>query len=205
MEARDFAKAARYMGGPLTEATHALLKKAFPLAQRAAAPRHSVKKVTFSDALDGVWANDLLLPGNAIKAHLQGLKEGYLIAATLGTAMDEAIRRESLQSVAMGMAISACASVIIEHVMDTVCLSLAGDAFLTPRFSPGYQDLPLAVQDGFLRAVSAGRIGLFVTGSLMLVPEKSVTAVVGMTNEPSNACVSACAKCANASCAFREE
>ena len=49
------------------------------------------------------------------------------------------------------------------------------------RFSPGYGDLPLAVQPRFIEALDAQKLlGLSVNSSLLLVPAKSVTAVVGL-------------------------
>ena len=57
------------------------------------------------------------------------------------------------------------------------------------RFSPGFGDLPLAVQPAFLAALDAPRrIGLAATAGNLLVPTKSVTAVVGLfEGEPSSA------------------
>ena len=51
----------------------------------------------------------------------------------------------------------------------------------TWRFSPGYGDRPLSMQDDLLAAVEAGkRIGLATTQGHMLTPMKSVTAIIGL-------------------------
>ena len=51
----------------------------------------------------------------------------------------------------------------------------------TRRYSPGYGDLPLSVQPALLDALDAGRrLGVTLTESLLMVPMKSVTAVVGI-------------------------
>ena len=77
------------------------------------------------------------------------------------------------------------------------------------RFSPGFGDLPLAVQPAFLAALDAPRrIGLTATAGNLLVPTKSVTAVVGLfEGEPSNASArSTCASCALAGrCALKDQ
>ena len=50
-----------------------------------------------------------------------------------------------------------------------------------PRFSPGYGDFSLEHQRDFMRILDLeNSLGLTLTGSLLLVPEKSVTAVIGL-------------------------
>ena len=51
-----------------------------------------------------------------------------------------------------------------------------------PRFSPGYGDVDLAVQKDFFRLLPCTRIGLTLMDTLIMSPEKSVTAFVGITN-----------------------
>jgi cobalamin-dependent methionine synthase I len=52
---------------------------------------------------------------------------------------------------------------------------------LRPRFSPGYGDLSLSVQSDLLNVLDARRnIGLTLSDSLMMIPQKSVTAIVGL-------------------------
>ena len=52
---------------------------------------------------------------------------------------------------------------------------------LRPRYSPGYGDLPLAFQQDLFRALDCERrLGLTLTDSLLMVPSKSVTAIIGM-------------------------
>ena len=51
------------------------------------------------------------------------------------------------------------------------------------RFSPGYGDLPLEVSDKLLDALNAKKeIGINMTKSFMLVPVKSVTAIIGISD-----------------------
>ena len=49
------------------------------------------------------------------------------------------------------------------------------------RFSPGYGDCPLSAQRSIVNALNATRlIGLTVTPTSLLMPTKSVTAVIGL-------------------------
>ena len=49
-----------------------------------------------------------------------------------------------------------------------------------PRYSPGYGDVPLEVQKDFFRLLPCTRIGLTLMDTLIMAPEKSVTAFVGI-------------------------
>ncbi|HQE70821.1 MAG TPA: hypothetical protein PK071_06860, partial [Atopobiaceae bacterium] len=52
-------------------------------------------------------------------------------------------------------------------------------------FSPGYGDLPLAVQPVLLSSVDAQRrLGISLTDTLLMVPTKSITAVTGIFKTP---------------------
>ena len=54
--------------------------------------------------------------------------------------------------------------------------------YVRPRFSPGYGDFSLEVQSAFLEMTDATKlIGITLTDGGIMVPEKSVTAVIGLT------------------------
>lgn len=114
--------------------------------------------------------------------YISGCNWLILFAATLGTAAATHYRAVSAVSVADALIFDACASAFIEHRCDAACAELAKRHHgLTGRFSPGYGDFSLSFQPVLLNLLQAGkRIGLTVTDSYMLIPEKSVTAVIGI-------------------------
>jgi len=58
---------------------------------------------------------------------------------------------------------------------------LASGEGLVSRFSPGYGDLPLDYQRTLLSVLDTSRkIGVSLTDSLLMVPSKSVSAIVGV-------------------------
>ena len=76
--------------------------------------------------------------------------------------------------------------------------------YLRPRFSPGYGDFPLSVQKGILDGLEAGkRIGITLTEGFLMMPSKSVTAVIGVSKTPSSCTVEGCEACEKKNCAFR--
>jgi len=77
--------------------------------------------------------------------------------------------------------------------------------YLTDRFSPGYGDLPLEVQPALLEAAQAHRIGVTAAPSLMMIPQKSVSALIGLSDRPQMARIRGCAFCRmNQTCTLRK-
>ena len=78
---------------------------------------------------------------------------------------------------------------LVEWGADRACEEIADYAVKLglkagDRFSPGYADLPLDVQAGFLEVLQAPkRLGLTASVSSLLVPTKSVTCIVGLYPE----------------------
>ena len=70
----------------------------------------------------------------------------------------------------------------IEALCDAFCKDLSMEyGALTPRFSPGYGDLPLDIQRSVFRFLEPEiKIGLTLSESLIMCPSKSVTAFVGI-------------------------
>ncbi len=112
---------------------------------------------------------------------LAGCNIAYVFAATAGQKVDRSIKRFGLSSEAESMIFSCIASSGVECWCDYVNEELAKKHKLRPRFSPGYGDVPLSVQPDILSFLDATRkIGISLTGSLMMVPVKSVTAIIGI-------------------------
>ena len=87
--------------------------------------------------------------------------------------------------------LDACASVLIDKVCDEaesgIIETLKENEFLTMRFSPGYGDVPLETSSDLIDILQATkRIGLSLTKSHMLVPTKSVTAIIGISSQKEN-------------------
>ena len=131
--------------------------------------------------VDGPW-----LAGADIANHLTGAKEVVLMACTLGAKSEHELRKYMALGSVDGVLYGACASALVESLANAVETSVVDFAAARGlrtnfRYSPGYGDMPLAVQPQFLRALNATtRIGLNVTPDNFLLPTKSVTAVIGL-------------------------
>ena len=123
------------------------------------------------------------------------------MAATIGIGVDNAIRKEELKNVANALIMDSCGSTLIEAVCDSIEASfrekyLKENNYLTFRFSPGYGDLPITIQKQFVNVVNATRrIGVNVSDSGIMLPRKSVTAIIGVSDQKLETLKKTCAGC----------
>lgn len=139
------------------------------------------------------------LLGADICTHLQDARQCALMAVTLGAAMDLELRRVQVKNVAQAFVLNAVASTAVEQVCDTLCGHIqeaAGEGqWLTPRFSPGYGDMPLAQQKHLCALLDVAKIGISHTAHHLLLPSKSITAVLGLVSHPMAQESTPCASC----------
>ncbi len=124
--------------------------------------------------------------GNSITKHLAGCEKVACIAVTVG----ENIEREVTKKFDAGEYVSsvlldAAATAAVEQAADELEKAIAREVSkqslkMRWRFSPGYGDWNLENQQKFFYVTGAPEIGMNLTESLMLVPRKSVTAIIGL-------------------------
>ncbi|MGX8704455.1 MAG: vitamin B12 dependent-methionine synthase activation domain-containing protein, partial [bacterium] len=218
----DQKTALRYLGYKDSEpdaAMKELLEKAERRLLSVMRPRYVYRVMNLKDG-ELVGAPGLL-PGKAIQEHLEGCTKAVLLAATLSSSVDTLLRQMSVTGMAEAMAADALASAAVEQVLDLaeeeIFRSLANaslsESAETPavsehtfRFSPGYADFPLSVQPRFLEILDAPRrIGLTASPSLLLVPTKSVTCILGVGEHLPKERKKTCKDCTlGGNCSFRK-
>lgn len=138
-----------------------------------------------SDGGISVDGSGLVLKGSSIGEHLEHAEKVAVMAATLGAEFDRYIPFTENRSMTKALILDACGTDYIEKVCDTVEEEIrqlaASQGYETNfRFSPGYGDFPLEQQPEITRLLDTPRrIGLTCTPNLILLPRKSVTAVIG--------------------------
>ena len=155
---------------------------------------------------------NLYLTGNSIKGHLAGCEKAVVIGATLGINVDNEIRKAEASTMLKAYILDACGTEMIEKICDEVekeiQLSAKKDRFsATPRFSPGYGDLPIETQIPIGRILDTSRkIGLTITNNSLMIPRKSVTAIIGLGKNINTTKEKNCENCLmNKNCNFRKE
>lgn len=210
LEPIDRKEALRYMGyhGEPDAAFSTIVDECEQKLMAAAQPRVIYRMFSISREHELLSAGELPLSGTDIARLLQTCDRIILLAATLSGQADQAIRRAGISDMTKSLVMDALASAGIEQICNrtetTLQKKLPG-VYFTWRFSPGYGDLPLSLQPRILQLLEAQkRLGLTVTPEHILIPRKSVTAIIGLSNTPIPKGARGCATCRmRKTCAFR--
>ena len=115
--------------------------------------------------------------------NLSGCNSAVIFAATVGIEADRIISKYTRLSPSKAMMLHAIGSERVEALCDVFCedIRLQYNSETKPRFSPGYGDLSLEYQKEIFSVLSPEKnIGLFLNDNLLMIPSKSVTAIVGL-------------------------
>ena len=194
-------EALRYLGAsPANAALRADLSALAEELQRRITPR-------FTWALTETAA--LALPGRSARVMLTDCPTSAVLVCTLGAEFDLWMRQLQHRDMARAVMLDALGSAYVESSCDTAEKAIQArfpHKYLTDRFSPGYGDLPLSVQPTLLDLAGASRIGVAVTPSLLMTPQKSVSAIIGLADSPQPARIRGCAYCSmNKTCQYRNK
>ena len=204
----------RYLGADATNETmDALIDRAQAAVENAVRPRHVVRHVPLQAdvALGQVVLAGTVLSSRNLARHLQGCEEGCLFACTLGPAVDALIKRYALTEPPMLPVAQAVAAAYTELCADEAQRPLEAYAsernlYLRPRYSPGYGDFTLDNQRFLFDALEISKnIGITLTEEFIMIPFKSVTAVIGLSPDPSLCHINKCMTCTAKNCPFRKE
>lgn len=210
---REITRYLGYGNQPLDAQTQAVIEESIRVLQEIARPKSTMQAFSLNVQADGaITIANTHITSRGLAYNLRGCERVVLMAATLGVEVDRCIARETAKSMARAVVFQAVAAELIEgycnQINDAVSQEYACQGLYTrPRFSPGYGDFSIVHQLDFARLLQTPKkIGLTVTDSMMLVPIKSVTAVIGLSASPRGGVetTNKCKRCDMADCSFRE-
>ncbi len=136
-----------------------------------------------------VLANDIVFKSIALADYLKDSTEILLLGATAGQPVHEEIRRAAAHDdLTRSVVFDAVASVAVDGALSWIMdyfyaqLRRENKAFGHHRFSCGYADFDLENQRALYQVLQLEKFGVKLAASFMFVPEKTVTAVVGIKN-----------------------
>ena len=176
--------------------------------ENAVSPVASYEKYPLTFFENGrVDIGPLSVTSNSLFCNLSGCKEAFVFVSTVGHKVDRLIKEKSIMSTVNGAIAQATGAAAAEAFADYVNLKLNEDlngCYLRPRFSPGYGDFDVAYQPQILMlADKKSKTGIYLTESLMMIPSKSVSAVVGICRDKPECEKSGCADCGSNDCPYR--
>ena len=178
----DKQEVCRYLGAKaVDEATSSLISECERAAFEAASPKAVYIETEIDVTEDEIDFGFMKVKSCNLATNLKGCYKAYLFCATLGVGMDRWFERQIRVSPAKATVFSAVGSSLIESFCDYVNKQIVSGENSRPRFSCGYGDFCLEHQKDILKVLEADkRLGVCLTESCMMVPVKTVTAVIGI-------------------------
>ena len=170
----------RLVEGLVSEAAGSIALKGVSLILRIAA--NDGRRVTLEGGVEFESAS--------LAGFLRACPQALLMGATAGAGIMEAIAAATqAQEMTRAVVFDAVASEMTDDALGWLMayhagiLRRRGGALMARRYSAGYGDFPLENQRSFYRLLRLERIGITLTESCILTPEKSVTAICGVAAE----------------------
>ncbi len=157
---------------------------------------------------DSDYIKDHILIGEDVKHLLKSCKKTVLFAATLGSFTDTLSSRLQISDMSKAVVFDACASSAVENICDNFCDDISKEyGFITRRFSAGYGDFPISMQKKFASVLDLQKTaGITFTDSGLMLPQKSVTALFGISDTEQSKSAIRCKGCRiYESCNLRKE
>lgn len=210
----DRAETLRYLGyrgQEMDEQTLKLLEAVLTELEQNSLPKSIYREYDCVVTKDTVSLGGLVINSQKLAKNLRGCQKAVLLAATIGRAADLMIKRYSVTNLAGAAMVQAAGAACIESYVDEVEDSIRQEAetrglYPRPRFSPGYGDFSLEYQkDIFAMLECSKRVGITLTEGNLMMPSKSVTAIIGLTSQEMESCHrSGCSQCEKTDCEFRQ-
>lgn len=134
---------------------------------------------------------------------LKNCDECIIIATTIGMEIEKEIRKHSYTELTKSIILDACATTAIEELCDLIQenlnLKLSNQGkYITNRYSPGYGDLPIDTNIEIINLLNSSKeIGLTITENKIMIPRKSVIAIIGISNSKVEVENKSCLNCKN--------
>lgn len=206
-------EAIRYLGygrNTADERTRIMIEIAFSEVEKASGPKSICRVFDLKQTEDEIIKiENMKIVSKSLSRNLKGCTKVVLFGATLGSGVDQLIRRTSLTDMSRAVIQQACAAALLEEYCDRKQLEIGRELereglYLRPRFSPGYGDFDIHYQEPVMRMLDCAKtIGLTMTDSYMMTPTKSVTAVIGASPVRERCPIEGCEACSKTDCEYR--
>ncbi|MBP1763908.1 MAG: hypothetical protein H6Q65_966 [Firmicutes bacterium] len=208
----------RYAGlSPQTDFSEQMLQTAMREAILLIHPQGTWNTYPYDEASHIIYTPDpVTLEGKNIQKFLTGAVQVAILAVTISTTLEEEVTRLFADnSYTAALLLDAAGTAAVEQTADELCRiirhqSSAAGLVSGNRFSPGYGDWNILSQKEILPLSGGPALGITLTAASMLVPRKSVTAIVGLyptqaQSYPLDTNHLSCQHCNQNSCLARKE
>lgn len=188
MDARLKADTLRYLGvrGEAKAELISLVESVIGELKEAAVPQNTVRIFPCEVRENGVALGGTEFLSANLSKRLEGCFEAALIGVTLGHGVDRLIQRYSVSDTARAAAVQAAGAAMIEIYIEELNDAIIAEQrkkgnVCALRYSCGYGDFALSYQRKIVELLDLGkRLGITLTAGDLMLPTKSVTAIIGI-------------------------
>lgn len=199
-----------YKGQEPEEEILKLLQEAEQELEKESIPKSVYREFDCEVNRNTVKLGDMEIHSGSLAVNLRDCERAILLAATIGRGADYMIKKYSVVNLAKAAVVQAAGAAYVESYVNETeeeirKAALERSLFLRPRFSPGYGDFSLDFQKEIFAVLECSkRIGVTLTEGNLMMPSKTVTAVIGLTRKRQESCqMEACIGCGKTDCEFR--
>ena len=207
----DLRDVRRYLGWSIPEDS-TLCEECVARLNACITPRSTWRIFPLRKTEDAVIIENMVIQSDAFRKYISGCSKVILAACTLGHEPDRLIRRASIDSILEASGLQAAGSAMTETYFRTLHAEIGKKMrkegyYTTGWYSPGYGDLPLSLQKDFARLLDLEKTaGITLTDSFLMIPSKSMTAFIGLSEHETSCHDDPCGSCAMAgSCVYRRK
>lgn len=203
-----------YKGQDISDNLDETIDKCIETTKDKINPRYTLRVYPISRTNEKevkIEGTNLVIKSKDINNLLKDCDSCAIIATTLGIEIEKEIRKNSYSQLTKSIIMDACATTAIEELCDIVQENLRKELnkdgkYITNRYSPGYGDLPLEVNKDVMNVLNSSKeIGLTITEKGIMLPRKSVTAIIGISKNKVSNTKKSCLNCSNYNdCKFRK-
>jgi hypothetical protein len=199
----DIAEIKRYSGlPPSAQFSPHLLDQACTDAYILAKPRVIWQVYDYQASTRTIMSpHPYTLPSTKVSEHLKNVLQVVVIAVTIGSKLEARVEEcFSTDEYTLGLLLDAAGTTSVEIAADQACdfikQQVSGQGYCTlSRFSPGYGQWDISVQPTILALAHGQEINITCTASCMLLPRKSITAIIGLTPNMSDTTIDTSSQC----------
>ncbi|MDL2212320.1 hypothetical protein LJB88_05525 [Erysipelotrichaceae bacterium OttesenSCG-928-M19] len=208
LDLNEIKRYLKYDTDILDEVTQNNLVKALALVKEVVQPKYISQKYPLTIKDNEVIIEQTVLTFNSIdlRKHLQQCDEVVLLVATLGLELDKLIKKLEITDLSLAYLVNGVAIEYLEKYLDYLQENeLAFAKNQTARYSIGYGDLDLSYQEALIKVLDATKkIGVNVLPSHLMIPSKSVSAIIGLSHHQVTNDLRKCPNClASGKCSNR--
>lgn len=193
-----------------------LITEAITEAQTIIKPRGNylrLENINITKDKVKLGTNQLTFKSQDVADLLANQDQVVILAVTIGSALEEKVEQLfASDQLTKATILDAVGSVAVEEAANKLQEKIEVEAekiglpSVTMRYSPGYGDLALNVQPQLLKLVQGQELGIAVNDSFLLIPQKSITALLGLGRSESQVqpqCDFDCANCDYDTCIYK--